>query len=80
MAQAAKAYNSTIVRNNNNGQPLDCTVVAASRVYDPEAEDIFGPGYFSFQVHVTQRIVVESSNQTLYLEVVQSIIEEGFGK
>ena len=79
VTQAAKAYNSTFIREKNDGQQLDCAIVAASRVFDQEAEDIFGPGYFSFQVHVKQRIVLESSNQ-IYLEVVQSLIETGFGR
>mmetsp|Transcript_43526 Transcript_43526/g.49191 ORF Transcript_43526/g.49191 Transcript_43526/m.49191 type:complete len:1033 (+) Transcript_43526:397-3495(+) len=76
VTQAARKYNSTFV-NRNNGL-LDCTIVSTTRVYDPEAEDVFGAGFFSFQVHVSQHIVVESSNQTLYMEVVQSIVEEGF--
>jgi hypothetical protein len=52
--------------------------VATSRVYDPEAEDIFGSDFFAFQVHVSYRIIVESSNQSLYLEIIQEIVEEGF--
>ena len=47
-------------------------------MYDPEAEDIFGSGFFAFQVHVSYRIIVESSNQSLYLEIIQEIVEEGF--
>ena len=85
MAQAAIAYNSTILKekaedddNDNDGGVVGCNIVATSRVYDPEAEDVFGAGYFSLQVQVSQRIVVESTNQTLYLEVVQSVIEKGF--
>ena len=76
MTGAAKAYNSTIVDDNN--RQLDCDIVATSRVYDPEAEDVFGYGYFSLQVHVSQRVAVKSFNQTLYLEVVQAIVEAGF--
>jgi hypothetical protein len=85
VTQAASAYNSTIVRDDGdetetNGrlQLLGCNIVATSRVYDPEAEDIFGSGYFSLQVHVSQKVIVESANQTLYLEVVQSVVEKGF--
>ncbi|MGK3751346.1 MAG: hypothetical protein ACI8RD_003647, partial [Bacillariaceae sp.] len=52
--------------------------VASSRVYDPEAEDIFGSGFFAFQVHVSYRIVVESSNQSIYFEIIQEIVNEGF--
>ena len=70
---------TAITTNTDEGlRPLGCDIVATSRVYNPEAEDVFGSGYLSLQVHVSQKVVVESSNQTLYLEVVQSVVEKGF--
>ena len=93
VTKAARGYNSTIVNEDPGSQlPLNnddenqqigeglvgCTIVATSRVYDPEAEDVLGTGYFSLQVHVSQTVVVESTNETLYLEVVQSVVEKGF--
>ena len=72
---------TTTTTTTNTGerlQPLGCDIVATSRVYDPEAEDVFGSGYLSLQVHVSQKVIVESSNQTLYLEIVQSVVEKGF--
>ena len=52
--------------------------MAATRVYDREAEDVFGIGYFSLQIQVSQHVVVESANRTLYIEIIRSIVEEGF--
>jgi len=82
VTQAAKEYNATFVEEHDektdSERKPECNIVATSRVYDPEAEDVFGAGHFSLQVHISQQVVVESSNQTLYLEVVQSVIETGF--
>jgi hypothetical protein len=55
---------------------LDC-IFASARVYDPEAEDVFGPGYFSLQIQVVKSVIVEST-QVLWLEAVENIIESGF--
>lgn len=81
VADAAEAYNATIVNyddddDTTDGQRSGCAVVATSRVYDPEGEDIFGEGYFSLQVHVSQLVTVESV--WMDLETIQSIVETGF--
>jgi hypothetical protein len=73
VADSAEAYNATIL---SVGQLGGCEVVATSRVYDPEGLDIFGEGYFSFQVHVSQHVVVDSVRMDL--ETIQSIVESGF--
>lgn len=58
-----------------NGQ-LECKVVATSRVYDPEAEDVFGQGYLSLQVEIVQLVAVESDSMSSV--TLQLIIESGF--
>lgn len=74
---AAAAYNATIIGAGVNGADgLNCAVRTV-KVYDPEAEDLFGAGYFSLQVHASFSIVLESSN-LLWLELVQSITSIGF--
>ena len=55
---------------------MDC-IFASTRVYDPEAEDVFGPGYFCFQIQVLKSVIVEST-QVMWLEAVENIIEAGF--
>lgn len=55
----------------------NCEIVATSRIYDPEAENIFGEGFFSFQIEVSQRVNV-TSQYFLGLELVTSIVEDGF--
>ena len=47
------------------------------RVYGPEANNIFGPGFFSLQVQVSQSVKI-SSTFLLWSEAVQSILEAGF--
>ena len=74
VADAADALDASISVAEDNS---DCTIVATSRVYDPEAENIFGRGYFSFQVHISQHVNI-TSNHFLWLEKVSSIVEEGF--
>jgi hypothetical protein len=70
----AAFYNATIIGVGG----LDC-IRGSTRVYDPEAVDIFGDGFFSLQIHVSQSVVVESTN-LLWLELVEAIIETGFTK
>ncbi|KAG7369301.1 hypothetical protein IV203_032044 [Nitzschia inconspicua] len=68
----AAAYNSTIIGTDG----LDC-IQGTNRIHDPEAVDLFGDGYFSLQIHVSQQVVIESSN-LLWLELVETIAETGF--
>jgi hypothetical protein len=80
VANAAESYNATIVTNENDDDFVEqqsvCDIVATSRVYDPEGEDIFGEGYFSLQIHVSQLVTVQSV--WMDMETVQSIVETGF--
>jgi hypothetical protein len=55
----------------------NCKIVATSRIYDTEAENIFGEGFLSLQVQVSQRVDI-TSKQSFGLEQVTSLVEAGF--
>eukprot|EP00980_Cylindrotheca_fusiformis_P017166 scaffold5281_cov127-Cylindrotheca_fusiformis.AAC.15 len=55
----------------------NCKLVATARVYDPEAENLFGSGFLSCQVQVSQRVNVTSSNPFDVNEIT-SLVEDGF--
>ena len=61
----------------NRSQSNSCTVINTVRVYGPEANNIFGPGFFSLQVQVSQAVKI-SSTFLLWSEAVQNILEAGF--
>ena len=56
-----------------------CEITDTNRVYDLEAEDIFGPGFFILEVALVQEVVVDSSS-TLTDDQVWSIVETGFSR
>lgn len=51
--------------------------MATSRIYNPEAEDIYGPGFFSLQVQVSQFVAI-ASTFLLWSEVIKEILDAGF--
>ena len=73
---AAAAYNATIVSVEKVSGERSC-IESFVRRYDPEAEDIFGLGYFSLHVKTSFAIVMQS-NSHLWLELVDSIVALGF--
>ena len=72
--EAAEGLNATISVGSDD---LECHVVGTSRIYDPEAVDIFGEGYFSLQIHVSQHLNV-AANHFLWLDEVTSRVKPGF--
>jgi hypothetical protein len=72
--EAAEGLNATISVGTDD---LECHVVGTSRIYDPEAVDIFGEGYFSLQIHVSQHLHV-AANHFLWLDDVTSRVKPGF--
>jgi hypothetical protein len=52
-------------------------VVDAVQLYDPEAVDIFGPGYVSLQLHLTHRVSVLSQT-SISLAQVTDLVSSGF--
>eukprot|EP00977_Amphora_coffeiformis_P007720 scaffold1690_cov182-Amphora_coffeaeformis.AAC.77 len=57
----------------------DCEITDTNRVYDREAQDIFGPGYFILEMAVTQVVVVDSPGR-LTDNQVWGIVETGFSR
>ena len=55
----------------------NCRIAGTSSIYDADAENIFGIGYVSLQVHVAQRVNI-TSGHFLWLEEITSIVESGF--
>ena len=74
---SASAYNATIVSVGIIEEGGLRCIERTVKEYDPEAEDIFGPGYFSLHVQLSFSIVLASNNH-LWLELVQSIAGIGF--
>jgi hypothetical protein len=72
--EAAEDLNATISVGSDD---LECHVVSTSRIYDQEAVKIFGEGYFSLQIHVSQHLNV-AANHFLWLDEVTSRVKPGF--
>jgi hypothetical protein len=76
VSSQANALNASISIEDFDGSK--CRIVDTSRIYDPEAEDIFGEGFLLLQVQVSQKVNITSMD-LLSLEQVTSTIESGFG-
>jgi len=57
----------------------DCDIIDTNRIYDREAQDIFGPGFFILEVAVVQGVVVDSP-VPLTDNQVWGIVETGFSR
>ena len=73
MAQAAAAVNASIAADDN----AKCVILDTSRQYEPEAQDLFGPGYLALQLHVLQNVTV-TSKQSMTLEAVTEVVASGY--
>ena len=51
--------------------------MGSSRLYDPEAVNIFGHGHLTLQVEVSLDVVVVSA-QNVWLEIVSDAVKKGF--
>jgi hypothetical protein len=70
--------NASIVNTDDSKTTTTCCrVVDTSRVYGPEANNIFGQGFFSLQVQVSQSVAI-SSTFLLWSDAVQDILDAGF--
>jgi hypothetical protein len=74
VADSFVALNATI--SIDKDMP-NCKIVATSRIYDIEAEDIFGEGFLALQVQISQSVNI-TSKHSFGLEQVTSLVEAGF--
>ena len=56
---------------------LGCKIVGTSRLYDSQAIDFFGEGFWTFQISVLQAVNV-TSDHLLFSEEVTSFVKAGF--